>query len=127
MKILLDYPTEWREYELLDSGDGEKLERFGNYTIARPDPRALWQKSKPDLWLEADAVFTRTDPKTGTWSIKKAPPNPWVLTYKSLTFTLRPTEFKHVGVFPEQAANWNWLTSVINSRPLNVLNLFAYT
>lgn len=127
MNITIDYPTDWTDYELMDSGDGEKLERFGTYTIARPDPRALWQKSNLALWSEADAIFTRTDPKTGTWNIKKSPPNPWLLSYKSLTFTLRPTEFKHVGIFPEQAANWNWLTSVIKARPLNILNLFAYT
>lgn len=127
MDIKIDYPTEWTEYDLLDSGDGEKLERFGTYMIARPDPRALWQKTNPELWENADATFTRTDPKTGRWDIRTTPPTPWALRYKTLTFTLRPTEFKHVGIFPEQAANWNWLESTIQGRPLNVLNLFAYT
>ncbi len=127
MDIKIDYPTEWTEYELLDSGDGEKIERFGTYMIARPDPRALWQKTNPQVWETANATFTRTDPKTGTWDIRTKPPTPWTLRYKALTFTLRPTEFKHVGIFPEQAANWNWLESTIQGRPLNVLNLFAYT
>lgn len=125
--IKIDYPSEWAEYELLDSGDGEKLERFGTYIIARPDPRALWQKTNSDMWDRAHATFTRTDPKTGTWHIRATPPDPWILHYKSLAFTLRPTEFKHVGIFPEQAANWNWLDSIIHERPLNILNLFAYT
>lgn len=127
MNINIDYPTDWTDYELIDSGLGEKLERFGTYIIVRPDPRALWKKSNENVWEKADAVFTRTDPKTGTWDIRTNPPTPWTLRYKTLTFTLRPTEFKHVGIFPEQAANWNWLESTIQGRPLNVLNLFAYT
>ncbi len=127
MIISIDYPTDWTDYELLDSGSGEKLERFGSYIIARPDPRALWKKTNIPLWTRANAVFTRTDPKTGTWEITSPPPNPWLLSYKSLSFTLRPTEFKHVGIFPEQATNWDWLTTVIGQRPLNILNLFAYT
>ncbi len=127
MNVLIEYPTQWNTYELIDSGDGEKLERFDTYIIARPDPRALWNKSHPELWNNAHAVFTRTDPKTGTWTIRQTPPTPWHIQYKSLIFTLRPTEFKHVGIFPEQASNWEWLMRVINHRPLRVLNLFAYT
>lgn len=130
--IDIDYPSDWTEYELLDSGLGEKLERFGSttngYTIVRPDPRAIWQKKLPDeIWDNADALFHRTDPKNGDWIVKNPPPNPWRIHYHNLTFTLRPTEFKHVGVFPEQAVNWNWLTKIIAGRPLNILNLFAYT
>lgn len=125
--ISIEYPTDWTDYELIDSGDGEKLERFGSYVLVRPDPRAIWTKSAPDKWALADATYRRTDPKTGQWETKTSPPSPWQVQYDNLTFILRPTEFKHVGVFPEQAVNWNWLTKIINGKPLNVLNLFAYT
>lgn len=132
MSIEVIYPTEWKEYELLDFGEGAKFERFGpienGYTIVRPDPRAVWEKTLPEeSWLNADANFTRTDPRTGVWTLKRNPPSPWHIHYKNLTFTLRPTEFKHVGIFPEQAANWDWLTNTINSKPVSILNLFAYT
>jgi len=130
--IPIAYPTDWTEYELIDSGDGEKLERFGpdaasGYTLIRPDPRALWQKNNPALWETADASFKRTDPKTGQWIVNNPPPSVWTVAYHELKFTLRPTEFKHVGVFPEQAVNWNWIKEQVNEKPLNILNLFAYT
>jgi 23S rRNA (cytosine1962-C5)-methyltransferase len=125
--LSIEYPTDWTDYELIDSGDGEKLERFASYTMTRPDPRALWQKSEPALWKETDATYVRSDNKSGQWNIKTQPPNPWHISYKHLTFTLKPTEFKHVGVFPEQAVNWNWLQSIISGKPLKILNLFAYT
>lgn len=127
MTIPIEYPTDWETYELIDSGEGEKLERFNTYTLVRPDPRAIWMKHSPDAWNRADANFRRTDPKTGEWIVKTPPPIPWTLTYKKIEFILRPTEFKHVGVFPEQAVNWDWLAGVIAHRPLKVLNLFAYT
>jgi 23S rRNA (cytosine1962-C5)-methyltransferase len=132
MSIEVEYPTEWKEYELLDFGQGAKFERFGpeedGYTVVRPDPRAVWEKTLPEeSWGNADANFTRTDPRTGVWTLKRNPPSPWHIHYKHLTFILRPTEFKHVGIFPEQAVNWEWLTKTINSKPLSVLNLFAYT
>lgn len=106
--ILIEYPTDWTDYELIDSGDGKKLERFGQYTVARTEPRAIWT------------------PRTDNWRSDTLPAQ-WNIQYKHLTFTLKPTAFKHVGVFPEQAINWNWLTKKINRRPLKVLNLFAYT
>jgi 23S rRNA (cytosine1962-C5)-methyltransferase len=121
-------PNDWKEYELLDSGDGEKLERFGTYTLVRPDPRALWQKHLPEkTWEQSDAAYSRTDPKTGVWETKRPAPDPWQIHYDNLTFILKPTEFKHVGIFPEQAVNWRWLQSVIKNKPIKVLNLFAYT
>jgi 23S rRNA (cytosine1962-C5)-methyltransferase len=124
----IEYPTDWKDYELIDSGNGEKLERFGTYTMVRPDPRALWDSALADeVWQKADAVYVRTDPKTGEWQTKTPPPNPWHIHYDTLTFTLRPTEFKHVGIFPEQAINWNWLKKQIDGKPLKILNLFAYT
>jgi 23S rRNA (cytosine1962-C5)-methyltransferase len=127
-RISVEYPVDWTEYELIDTGDGEKLERYGTYTLVRPDPRILWPKSLPvDAWNCANATYRRSDPKTGEWFIESPPPDPWRIQYHNLTFTLRPTEFKHVGVFPEQAVNWMWLEKIIKRKSLNILNLFAYT
>lgn len=131
--VTLEYPTDWKDYELIDSGQGEKLERFGpdatsGYTIARPDPRALWAKrATSDQWRRANAAYIRTTVTEGHWQTRQPPPNPWRISYRHLTFGLKPTEFKHVGVFPEQATNWDWLGTVIKGKSLNVLNLFAYT
>ena len=123
--LQIEYPTDWTEYELIDSGEGMKLERFASYTIARPDPRAIWRKNNPEIWNHADANYIRTGPTEGQWKIKKNPPAPWKVSYHGLTFVLKPTSFKHVGVFPEQAVNWDWLSEV--AKNLRVLNLFAYT
>lgn len=126
--ISIEYPTDWKDYELLDSGEGMKLERFAGYTIARPDPRVLWNTSTDSsLWEKSDATYIRSTETSGHWNIRKPTPHPWQISYRSLTFSLRPTEFKHIGIFPEQASNWNWITHTIADRPLNVLNLFAYT
>ncbi len=102
------YPTDWTDYELLDSGGGLKLERFGSYTLSRADPRAIWK------------------PRTQHWTSDKLPDR-WNISYKNLTFILKPTQFKHVGVFPEQATNWNWIAEHIHGEQMKVLNLFAYT
>ncbi len=129
--IPVEFPTTWIEYELTDSGNGEKFERFGppesGFKLIRPDPRILWQPTHHLLWDSADAVFTRTGPDLGTWSVKRPPPTPWKISYRNLTFTLKPTEFKHTGVFPEQAVNWDWLTKKVAGQNLSTLNLFAYT
>ena len=128
MNTSIEYPTDWTEYELIDSGDGGKLERFGQYRLVRPDPRALWGRLLPaEVWDSANATYWRADLKSGEWEVKFPPPSPWLVRYHKITFRLRPTEFKHVGVFPEQAVNWNWLEKIIAGRPLNILNLFAYT
>lgn len=128
MNIPIFTPDQWTDYELIDSGEGAKLEKFGGYTVARPDPRALWQRhASKDEWDAADATFVRTDPTEGDWQIKRKPPERWQVLYKNVTFILKPTSFKHVGVFPEQAVNWDWLSSVINGEKMKVLNLFAYT
>lgn len=121
-------PDSWTTYELVDSGDGEKLESFAGYRIIRPDPRILWNKHKPDQWNTYDARFIR-EGETTRWDIRTPVPNPWILTYGDMSFLLEPTDFKHVGIFPEQAANWNWLRKQCTgqSRPLSVLNLFGYT
>lgn len=122
-------PTDWVDYELIDSGDGAKLERFGNYVIARPDPRAIWKRMAPHaVWQRAHAGFVRGDKDEGHWDIKTQPPADWQVRYRDIFFTLKPTSFKHVGIFPEQAVNWDWMTAVIKSRPsTKILNLFAYT
>lgn len=127
MKILVleGFP----EYELIDSGDGMRLERFGKYTISRPDPQAIWKRVVPyERWARADAVFDTTLPK-GHWNTKRPIPEYWTLTYKDLSFHARLTPFKHTGVFPEQAVMWDWMENLIRKagRPIRVLNLFGYT
>ena len=117
----------WSDYELLDSGDNMKLERFGDIIVARPETQALWKKQKPELWNSAHAVFAFRD-KKGSWDITKSVPESWELSWKDARFTATLTGFKHTGVFPEQAPNWEWLTEKISAleKP-TVLNLFGYT
>jgi len=125
MNNLVLVPEEWRDYELIDSGEGEKLERFGQYIMARPDPRAIWNKKDLSLWKTADAVFA--DEK---WTFRNQPPEIWPVSYRKIKFMLKPTDFKHVGIFPEQAVNWDWITEQITrnkSQETKILNLFAYT
>ncbi len=120
--------TDWTEYALLDSGEGEKLEQFAGYRMIRPDPRAIWNRLHPDLWNKADAHFIRTDSEHGTWKITTPPPTPWRLHYKDMQFALHPTDFKHVGIFPEQSTNWNWIREQCqHMKTPRVLNLFGYT
>jgi 23S rRNA (cytosine1962-C5)-methyltransferase len=118
-------------YELLDSGSGMKLERFGAFTLARPDPEALWQKQLPESsWKAANATFERKG-ATGAWKKDATLPKAWTISYGGLSLELRPTSFKHVGLFPEQKEHWDWMTKKLTAakgeRPLKVLNLFAYT
>lgn len=121
------YPTDWLDYELVDSGQGKKLERFGHYTIIRPDPRVLWDPHLPThIWQKANATYRSLDHKSGEWQLTQPLPSPWQITYRNLNFKLRTSDFKHVGIFPEQAVNWHWLSEQINN-PLNILNLFGYT
>lgn len=135
MNVLATRPMQ--DYELLDSGDGEKLERFGAYILRRPDPQALWQKSFPHgKWDDADAHFVQSG-RSGNW--KKRPgttmPDEWVVEIAGLKFSISLKAFKHTGIFPEQAANWQWINDVISkmnalgrqSLPIKVLNLFGYT
>ena len=121
----------WNDYELLDASDGERLERWGKYILRRPDPQIIWKKSaQHKLWNKADAVYKRSSAGGGGWS-KNELPQSWNIKYDSLglTFTLKPMGFKHTGLFPEQAANWEWFSDLIKKagRPIKVLNLFAYT
>lgn len=141
--MLLLEPQHWTDYELIDSGNYEKLERFGKYILARPEPQAVWQKSLPEKEWEdmADAIFRREKGKSsqdgnerGEWIQKKGMPDQWFINYDykdmHLKFRLGLTSFKHVGIFPEQAENWNFIYDTIKSFDINepkVLNLFAYT
>lgn len=125
--IQIEQTNDFSEYELLDSGEYAKLERFGKYTIIRPDPRALWKPSLDGkIWDTADARYDFDARSRGTWV--RLPDNAsWKITFKGITFSLRPTEFKHVGVFPEQAVNWNFLAKQVSGKSVKNLNLFAYT
>ena len=94
---------DWRDYRLLDCGGGERLERWGKYTLARPDPQAIWPRSEPGLWKKADAVYHRSNTGGGRWEIRSLP-EAWTIAWRELTFNIKPMSFKHTGVFPEQAA-----------------------
>ena len=118
----------WRDFEVLDAGDGMKLERWGEVLLARPDPQVLWPKAAPEAWKQADGVYARSAEGGGSWSFSRALPERWEIGYRDLRFYVRPTGFKHTGLFPEQAANWDWMRSLVKGRPgASVLNLFAYT
>jgi 23S rRNA (cytosine1962-C5)-methyltransferase len=111
-----------KDYDLIDSGDGRRLERFGKYLLDRPDPEVLWQKNLPENeWQKADAVFR------DHWIIKTDIPEQWELSYNDIKFWARLTPFKHTGVFPEQASQWDYILENLKSKNANVLNLFAYT
>lgn len=117
----------WSDYELLDSGENMKLERFGDVIVARPETQALWKKMHPELWGTAHAEFAFHE-KKGLWRVKKPIPESWELTWNAARFLVRLTGFKHTGIFPEQAPNWQWLTEKVSvlEKP-KVLNLFGYT
>jgi len=120
----------WKDYELLDCADGEKLERWGDIILRRPDPQVIWkEKSDPKLWDKADAHYHRSKSGGGEWEFYKKLPDAWQISYRDLTFNVRPTGFKHTGLFPEQAANWDFIDEKIKNakRDIKVLNLFAYT
>jgi len=117
------------DYELIDSGEGEKLERFGQYVLRRPDPQALWKKNLDEkLWKQADASFSR-ESDNAKWKIKEGTPKDWEISLADLKFIIKPTAFKHTGIFPEQEQNWSWVKEQIKKagRPAKVLNLFGYT
>ena len=119
----------WRDYELLDASGGEKLERWGSRILLRPDPQAIWATPRTDRrWARPDAVYRRSSSGGGAWEKNSLPPS-WQIRYGELTFQVKPMSFKHTGLFPEQAANWDWAMEKIRSagRPIRVLNLFAYT
>lgn len=123
----------WKDYELIDCDKGEKLERWGNRILVRPDPQIVWELDPTDrspLWEQADARYVRSSTGGGSWhTFHKLPPS-WTVNYHELTFGIKPMGFKHTGLFPEQAANWDWFSHIIQKsgrENVNVLNLFAYT
>lgn len=115
------------EYELLDSGDGQKLERFGKYILSRPEKQALWRKSNEALWERADAVYTRTNEKFGEWVNKNRIPAEWIFDTGTFKLKLKLTPFGHLGVFPEQKEQWDWIRKQCEGKQLKVLSLFSYT
>lgn len=119
----------WKDYELIDTSDGERLERWGDITLIRPDPQIIWKGSDAPEWQTADARYIRSDKGGGAWDYRTELPESWQICYGNLKFNVKPTGFKHTGLFPEQAVNWDYCSQLIKSasRPINVLNLFAYT
>ena len=120
----------WTDYEVLDTGDGEKLERWGDVILRRPDPQTIWPKAQEQLWKSAQAHYHRSERGGGEWEFLKKLPERWTISHGELHFYVRPTGFKHTGLFPEQAANWIWMSDLIRKdgrKDLKVLNLFGYT
>ena len=124
----------WKDYELLDATDGNRLERWGETILIRPDPQVVWKTPKQSpLWAKADAVYHRSNQGGGEWEYRRRLPEKWKITCgegeDKLTLIVSPTGFKHTGVFPEQAVNWDWYQKKIRAagRPIKVLNLFGYT
>ncbi len=119
----------WKDYEVIDTSRGEKLERWGDYILVRPDPQVIWDTERTDRrWNHKNGHYHRSSKGGGEWEFFNLPQE-WSIQYKNLTFHLKPFSFKHTGLFPEQAVNWDWVSSIIKGagRPVKVLNLFAYT
>ncbi len=125
------YSNNWKDFELLDCSAGKKLERWGKVTLVRPDPQIIWNtKNDKRLWDEADAEYFRSNKGGGTWKMYKKLPENWHISYGDMTFNIKTMGFKHTGLFPEQAVNWDFLRKLIRDnrgREISVLNLFAYT
>ena len=119
----------WKDFELLDCSNGEKLERWGKYYLVRPDPQAIWDTPRSnEHWMNSNARYHRSESGGGSWN-KGRLPESWKIRYRDLTFHVKPMNFKHTGLFPEQAVNWDWASECIRKaeRKVSVLNLFAYT
>ncbi len=123
----------WKDYELIDCDSGEKLERWGEQLLIRPDPQIVWsldRKERSPLWRAASARYLRSKTGGGRWEVYRPLPDSWQIGYRNLSFGIKPMGFKHTGLFPEQAANWDWFSALIQKRKgkaVSVLNLFAYT
>jgi len=120
----------WTDYTLIDASDGQKLEKWGDYYLERPDPQAIWSyKTEKNLWKDSHAVYHRSKAGGGAWEFRKKLPDAWQINWRNLTFNIKPMGFKHTGIFPEQAVNWDFIIDKITSanREIKVLNLFAYT
>ena len=126
----MDVARDWKDYEISDMANGEKLERWKNIVLVRPDPQIIWKnKSFPNKWEDVNARYIRSSTGGGNWDFNKKVPANWQIKYKDLTFNIKPMGFKHTGLFPEQAVNWDWMIDKIKhaGREIKVLNLFAYT
>ena len=121
--------NDWKDYECIDAGNGEKLERWGNIIFRRPEPQAMWNVEKTGVWNKVDGFYHRSNKGGGYWEFNTKLKEFWTINYKDLKFKVSPTNFKHTGLFPEQAINWDFsMNKIKNSkRPIKVLNLFAYT
>ena len=126
----MEIANKWEEYKILDMADGQKLEKWGEVILSRPDPQIIWkQKTYPEKWKNINATYHRSKTGGGAWEYNKKMPSQWQIKYKELTFNIKPMGFKHTGLFPEQAVNWDWMMEKIRNekREIKVLNLFAYT
>lgn len=125
----MNISNEWNDYEIIASGNGEKLERFGNVILRRPDPQIVWKKTENPAWNKYDGYYHRSNLGGGYWEFRKKLNDYWTINYKNLTFKISPTNFKHTGLFPEQATNWDYIMEKVSAFGPNmrVLNLFAYT
>ena len=126
----MNIANNWEDYKIIDMADGQKLEKWGDIILSRPDPQIVWKnKSYPEEWKKANAIYSRSKTGGGSWEYKKKIPSAWQIKYKDLTFNIKPMGFKHTGLFPEQAVNWDWMRDKIKNskREIKVLNLFAYT
>ena len=130
----MNIARDWKDYEILDMADGMKLERWGNVVLTRPDPQIVWKdRSFKKFWNETFAIYERSSSGGGAWNYKKVVPKQWTVKYKNLIFNVKPMGFKHTGIFPEQAVNWDFMMEKIKNeraktgRKIKVLNLFAYT
>ncbi len=127
---MIQMAKDWQDYELIDTGGGEKLERWGDIVLRRPDPQIIWPlPAETKRWTQADGHYHRSSSGGGHWTFRRTLPERWNISYGPLRFHIRPTNFKHTGLFPEQAFNWSWIMDKIRGagRPIRVLNLFAYT
>lgn len=126
----MNIANNWNDYELLDMANGEKLERWKDIILIRPDPQIIWKnKTNPKAWKNVNAIYKRSKTGGGNWEYNTSLPKSWKVKYKDLIFNIKPMGFKHTGLFPEQAVNWDWMIEKIKSakREIKVLNLFAYT
>jgi 23S rRNA (cytosine1962-C5)-methyltransferase len=129
----IQLPTGWQDYQLLEGGQGMKMERWGRHTLVRPDPQIIWpRRGGATRWEDWDGIYHRSEKGGGEWEFKRSLPESWEVKYRELTFKIRPTNFKHTGLFPEQAVNWDWCSDLIRrrkktGREVSVLNLFGYT
>ena len=127
---MIKISNDWKDYRCLASGDGEKIESWGGIILRRPDPQIIWKKSNNNIWNDYDGYYHRSNRGGGSWEFSHKLENSWTINYKNLKFKVKPTNFKHTGIFPEQAVNWDYImkrVSKIKDREVKILNLFAYT